>query len=240
MSSGDRRLDRQADRLGLERDAHHDELLEVGGGDRLDRHAAVGLRVDQPFALQHPQRLAQRRAADAELVGQRDLGHDRARRDLALEDRLAHAPVDLLDVVAAGGALGWRAHAGEPSWPCRRHRVTVQPMRVALVTGGAGAIGGAIVAALARDHEVRVLDRAECDLGDEEDVRRAADAGMAERRWGRAGSRAECRRRLRHAVNRYPTKRSSGSRRARISRKRSKCASDMKRSGRRPKSESPR
>jgi NAD(P)-dependent dehydrogenase (short-subunit alcohol dehydrogenase family) len=54
-------------------------------------------------------------------------------------------------------------------------------MRVALVTGGAGAIGGAIVAALARDHEVRVLDRAECDLGDEEDVRRAArEAGRVD------------------------------------------------------------
>ena len=112
MSSGSSRLDRQAHRLGLERDAHHDELLEVGRRDRLDGDAAVGLRVDQALALQHPQRLAQRRAAHAEVVGQRDLRHDGAGCDLALEDRLAHAPVDLLDVVAARrGAVD--RHAGE-------------------------------------------------------------------------------------------------------------------------------
>ena len=102
MSSGSQAVDRQPDRLGLQRDAHDHELLDVGRRDRLDGHAAVGLRVDQALALQHPQRLAQRRAADAELVGERDLRHHGARRDLALEDRLAHAPVDLLDVVAAG------------------------------------------------------------------------------------------------------------------------------------------
>jgi 3-oxoacyl-[acyl-carrier protein] reductase len=50
--------------------------------------------------------------------------------------------------------------------------------RVAVVTGGAGAIGGAIVAWLARDHTVVVLDRtgdAVVDLGDPDDVRRAAE-----------------------------------------------------------------
>ncbi|HET9892402.1 MAG TPA: SDR family oxidoreductase [Mycobacterium sp.] len=49
--------------------------------------------------------------------------------------------------------------------------------RVAVVTGGAGAIGGAIVARLAPDHTVVVLDRAGdvvVDLGDADDVRRAA------------------------------------------------------------------
>ena len=112
MSSGLQPVDRQPHRLGLQRDAHDHELLDVGRRDRLDGHAAVGLRVDQPLALQHPQRLAQRRAADAELVGERDLRHHGAGRDLALEDRLAHAPVDLLDVVAAGArsSVG-RAHA---------------------------------------------------------------------------------------------------------------------------------
>jgi NAD(P)-dependent dehydrogenase (short-subunit alcohol dehydrogenase family) len=52
------------------------------------------------------------------------------------------------------------------------------PRRVAVVTGGAGAIGGAIVARLARDHTVVVLDRAgevAVDLGEPDDVRRAAD-----------------------------------------------------------------
>ncbi|WP_030159745.1 SDR family NAD(P)-dependent oxidoreductase [Streptomyces sp. NRRL S-244] len=49
--------------------------------------------------------------------------------------------------------------------------------RVAVVTGGAGAIGGAIAARLAVDHTVVVLDRAgdvPVDLGDPADVRRVA------------------------------------------------------------------
>ena len=117
MSSGASRLDRQPDGLGLERDAHDHELLEVGRGDRLDRHAAVGLRVDEPFALQHPQRLAQRRAADAELVGQRDLRHDRARarsRPRGSPRARAGRPARRC---RGGRRLGRRAHAGERSWP---------------------------------------------------------------------------------------------------------------------------
>jgi len=49
--------------------------------------------------------------------------------------------------------------------------------RVAVVTGGSGAIGGAIVTRLARRHDVVVLDRTSeiaVDLGDPDDVRRAA------------------------------------------------------------------
>src|SRR5258705_11967068 len=49
--------------------------------------------------------------------------------------------------------------------------------RVAVVTGGAGAIGGAIVARLAADHSVVVLDRTgefAVDLGNPDDVRRVA------------------------------------------------------------------
>ena len=50
--------------------------------------------------------------------------------------------------------------------------------RVAVVTGGAGAIGGAIATRLAGDHSVVVLDRTGgdvvVDLGDPDDVRRAA------------------------------------------------------------------
>lgn len=47
--------------------------------------------------------------------------------------------------------------------------------RVAVVTGGAGTIGGAIVAELARTgHRTVILDRDQCDLAEPEQVRRAA------------------------------------------------------------------
>jgi nucleoside-diphosphate-sugar epimerase len=54
---------------------------------------------------------------------------------------------------------------------------TSQNHRVAVVTGGAGAIGGAIVERLAPDYTVVVLDRTGdfvVDLSDPDDVRRAA------------------------------------------------------------------
>jgi NAD(P)-dependent dehydrogenase (short-subunit alcohol dehydrogenase family) len=51
----------------------------------------------------------------------------------------------------------------------------VSSSRTAVVTGGAGAIGGAIVGVLeAAGHRVHVLDRAQCDLGDAADLRRVA------------------------------------------------------------------
>ena len=65
--------------------------------------------------------------------------------------------------------------------------VSDQDRRVAVVTGGAGAIGGAIAARLARDHTVVVLDRTGgdvvVDLGAADDVRRAA--ALVLERYGR-------------------------------------------------------
>jgi 3-oxoacyl-[acyl-carrier protein] reductase len=61
-----------------------------------------------------------------------------------------------------------------------------QDQRVAVVTGGAGGIGGAIVARLAPEHTVVVLDRTGdvvVDLGDTDDVRRAAELVLE--RYGR-------------------------------------------------------
>lgn len=63
---------------------------------------------------------------------------------------------------------------------------TNQDHRVAVVTGGAGGIGGATVAHLAPDHTVVVLDRTGdvvVDLGDPEEVRRAAELVLD--RYGR-------------------------------------------------------
>ncbi|HEY2655226.1 MAG TPA: SDR family oxidoreductase [Solirubrobacteraceae bacterium] len=54
---------------------------------------------------------------------------------------------------------------------------TSQDQRVAVVTGGDGGIGGAIVARLAPEHTVVILDRTGdvvVDLADPDDVRRAA------------------------------------------------------------------
>jgi NAD(P)-dependent dehydrogenase (short-subunit alcohol dehydrogenase family) len=49
--------------------------------------------------------------------------------------------------------------------------------RTAVVTGGAGAIGGAIVDELRRaGYRTEILDREQCDLADAGDVRRAAAA----------------------------------------------------------------
>src|SRR6476620_3868124 len=58
--------------------------------------------------------------------------------------------------------------------------------RVAVVTGGAGAIGGAIVSRLTPDHTVVILDRSGdvvVDLGEADDVRRAAEVVLD--RYGR-------------------------------------------------------
>ena len=63
---------------------------------------------------------------------------------------------------------------------------TSQDRRIAVVTGGAGGIGGAIVARLAPDHTVVVLDRTGdvvVDLADPDDVRRAAELVLD--RYGR-------------------------------------------------------
>jgi len=63
---------------------------------------------------------------------------------------------------------------------------TNQNHRVAVVTGGAGGIGGAIVARLAPDHTVVVLDRTGdvvVELGDPDDVHRAANVVLE--RYGR-------------------------------------------------------
>src|SRR5712672_3847856 len=63
---------------------------------------------------------------------------------------------------------------------------TNQDHRVAVVTGGAGGIGSAIVARLAPEHTVVVLDRTGdvvVDLGDTDDVRRAAELVLD--RYGR-------------------------------------------------------
>ncbi len=97
---------RQPQCLGLEGYPHDAQLLEVLGGHRRDAHATVRLPLDQALALQHPQRLTQRRAADAELLGKPDLRHHRPRRQVAVEDRSANPLVDVFGVLTVLRQLG--------------------------------------------------------------------------------------------------------------------------------------
>jgi hypothetical protein len=57
----------------LVNDAHRVELLEVVDRKRRHAAAAVDFGLDEPFALQHAHRFAQRSAADAELARELDL-----------------------------------------------------------------------------------------------------------------------------------------------------------------------
>src|SRR5207302_338418 len=72
-----------------------------------DADAAVGLREDEPLALEEAQRLAERRPADAELLREGDLGRRLAGRDLPAQDRVPQPVVDDADILAVSGA---RAH----------------------------------------------------------------------------------------------------------------------------------
>ncbi len=96
------RQDGQPDAKRLVGDPHGVQLLDVLDRQRRDRHAAVRLALDQPLTLEHSQRLAQRRAADAELARELDLGDDAARLEAQMQDRLAQLVVD---EVGAGAVL---------------------------------------------------------------------------------------------------------------------------------------
>jgi hypothetical protein len=100
---GSQQRHREAQGLGLERDPHDAQLLHVRGRHRGNPDASVGLGLDQALALEQTQRLAQRGPADAELLGQRHLGHDGAGRQLPVEDCAADALVDVVGVLAGVG-----------------------------------------------------------------------------------------------------------------------------------------
>jgi hypothetical protein len=79
-------VDGQGDGQRAEQDAGGVRRVELGRVQRRHPHALVRLRGDQPFLLEHPQHLAQRRAAHAQLLGQRRLGQLGARGEPAVED----------------------------------------------------------------------------------------------------------------------------------------------------------
>ena len=83
----------------LDQRAHLVEVEQVGGVERADDRAAVGQHVDEPLALEHEQRLADRRARGAEAAGERLGPQPLAGRELAVQDR---GPEHVVDPDRAG------------------------------------------------------------------------------------------------------------------------------------------
>src|SRR4029079_13927774 len=79
---------RPAGGVALEQRAELVQVVEILG--RVDPHhrAAVGDRVDEPFGLEHQERLADRRAADAELARELLFLQAPAGLEPTLDDRL--------------------------------------------------------------------------------------------------------------------------------------------------------
>ena len=84
--------DGELDRHALDRLAHLVELEELRLRERGNNGAATRPDGDEPFGGEPPDRLADRAAADAELIGERDLGELCARLEAALEDLLRRCP----------------------------------------------------------------------------------------------------------------------------------------------------
>ena len=106
--AGLQRRHRDADGDGLEADAHHRDGLHVRGRQPGDPHPAVRLGHHQALALEHPERLAQRRAADLEVAREGDLRGGLAGRDLAAEDGVAEPVVHEEDVLPVPRARALR------------------------------------------------------------------------------------------------------------------------------------
>src|SRR5262245_25106303 len=92
---------RQLGREPFELGAHLVALADLARGRVTDERAAVRAELDQAGRLELPQRLADRRPADSELVGERLLPQARARRDLAAQDASLQRRGELVDQRAA-------------------------------------------------------------------------------------------------------------------------------------------
>ena len=82
-----RPLGRDLDGVGLEADAQPVEVDDLGRRERADHRAAVALADDEPLGLEHAQRLAHRRARQAELLGDALLDQPLPGRVAVLDDR---------------------------------------------------------------------------------------------------------------------------------------------------------
>ena len=94
--------DGEAHREAVEDDPHRVEVLEVLGGQGSHADAPLRLGVQQALRLEQPHRLAQRRAAHAELGRELDLRERRAGLEVAEQDLV---PQLLVGVAGAGAAV---------------------------------------------------------------------------------------------------------------------------------------
>ena len=94
------------DGVGLEADAQPVEVDDLGGRERPHHRAPVALADDESLGLEHPQRLAHRRARQPELLGDALLDQPVPRRVAVLDDRGAHLGVG----VGGADGVGRRAH----------------------------------------------------------------------------------------------------------------------------------
>ena len=90
--------ERSRERLQLGPD--EERLAQLLARERADADAAVRHELDEPERGQPSQRLADRRPRDPVLLGERLLAEDRARLDLAGDDRLLEG---VRDLVGLGG-----------------------------------------------------------------------------------------------------------------------------------------
>ena len=111
MSSRSEPRDREPDRHQLERLAHLVELEELFLRERADDGAAARPDGDEAFGGQPADRLADRPAADAELLGERDLGELGAGLEPSGQDLRPQVVVDPLpeSQVLDRGRAGSRA-----------------------------------------------------------------------------------------------------------------------------------
>jgi hypothetical protein len=89
---------------GLVDDAKRVELLEVVGGQRRDADASVELRLHEALALQQPERLPDRAAAHAEVLGDLHLREFGAGGHPPLQDRRSQLAVDRGGVIASANS----------------------------------------------------------------------------------------------------------------------------------------
>ena len=94
---------RHLDGIGLEADAQAVEVDDLGGRQRAHHGATVAFADDQTLGFEHAQRLAHRRARQAELLGDALLDQPLAGQVAVLDDGGAHLLVGALGADGVGG-----------------------------------------------------------------------------------------------------------------------------------------